>query len=241
MSPRTTDSEQSGCFPATRWSLVLTLRQGGTAAEAALSEICRLYWRPVYTYIRASGFGREDSEDLAQEYMARVAQRNMLDETAPEKGRLRTYFAVTLRNFLINARERAAAQRRGGHLRRIEGDVAESESLLLASREAGPDALFDRHWALTLLGHVLERLRVEYVQAGKADVFAALRPALGGGDRTPHHAQAAEALKMSAGAVRVALHRLRRRYRDLLLEETAHTLGNEVQPEEELRALLGIL
>jgi RNA polymerase sigma-70 factor (ECF subfamily) len=230
-----------GWFPATRWSLVLAAQDGGEAAAKAMESLCRLYWKPVYTFIRAHGSPPEDAEDLAQEYFARLLHRDLLQGTAPGKGKLRTFLAVTLRNFLSNARVRRSAKKRGGGLQRVEADVAASEALLLASPDAGPDKLFDRHWALTLLGRVMDRLGAEYRQAGRGDVFVALKGSLTLEGPAADSRTIAAQLGLSDGAVRVAAYRMRQRYRDLLVEETAQTLGDDVAVEDELRALLEIV
>jgi RNA polymerase sigma factor (sigma-70 family) len=227
-----------GWFPQTRWSLVLAANNGGEEAARALEALCRMYWKPVFTYIRAQGFAPHDAEDLAQEFFARLLERDLLRDTAREKGKLRTFLAVVLRNFLINAREGASARKRGGGLQRVEGDTAESEALLLESGEASPDKLFDRHWALTLLGRVLDRLGEEYRRAGKGDVFEGLKSTLTADAPPGTSHEFGARLDMSDGAVRVAMHRLRQRYRDLLVAEVAQTVGDDVPVEEELRALL---
>ena len=227
-----------GWFPPTRWSLVLAAKDGGETAARALEALCRMYWKPVFTYIRAQGFAPHDAEDLAQEFFARLLERDLLRDTAREKGKLRTFLAVVLKNFLINARATAATRKRGGGLVRVEGDMAESEALLLESGAAPPDKLFDRHWALTLLGRVLERLGEEYRRAGKGDVFEALMPALTVDVMGGSCGELAARLNMSDGAIRVATHRLRQRYRDLLVAEVSQTIGDDVPVEEELRALL---
>ena len=221
---------------------MLAAQDGGSETAArALEALCRIYWKPVFTCIRAQGFAPPDAEDLAQEFFARLLERDLLRGAGREKGKLRTFLAVVLRNFLVNARESAAARKRGGGLVRVEGDTAESEALLLASGDAPPDKLFDRHWALTLLGRVLERLGEEYRRAGKGDVFEALKPALTAEAVGGATSASAARLGLSEGAVRVALHRLRQRYRDLLVAEVAQTVGDDVPVEEELRALLEML
>ncbi len=231
-------SRADGWFPQTRWSLVLTANDGGEGAARALEALCRMYWKPVFTYIRAQGFAPHDAEDLAQEFFARLLERDLLRETGREKGKLRTFLAIVLRNFLINARAGATAQKRGGGLQRVEGDIAETEALLLESSEASPDKLFDRHWALTLLSRVLGRLGEEYRRAGKRDVFDALKSTLTADAPLATSNELGTHLNMSEGAVRVAMHRLRQRYRDLLVAEVAQTVGDDVAVEEELRALL---
>lgn len=230
-----------GWFPETRWSVVLAASGDGETAARALEALCRMYWKPVFTYIRAQGFATPDAEDLAQEFFARLLERDLLRDTAREKGRLRTFLAVVLKNFLINSRETSVAKKRGGGLIRLEGDTAESEALLLESKEAPPDKLFDRHWALTVLGRVLDRLGEEYSRAGKEDVFEGLKATLTSDAAPVKSRELATRLNLSDGAVRVAIHRLRQRYRDLLVAEIAQTVGDDVPVEEELRVLLEML
>ena len=231
-------SVSKGWFPETRWSLVLAAQSDGVAAAHALESLCQMYWKPVFTYARARGFSPEDAEDLTQDFFGRLLERDLLATSGPDKGRLRTYLAVLLRNHLENAREHAVAAKRGGAAIRIVQDVSESEALLIASPELPPDRLFDRHWAITLLGQVLDALRNECRESGKLELFEALKPALSGELPAGRYVEIAAPLQLSEGALRVALHRLRNRYRDLLLTAVAQTVGDDSAVESELRALL---
>jgi len=200
-----------------------------------------MYWKPVYQFIRAYGPGAEDAEDLTQEFFAKILRRDLLRISDPGKGRLRSLLSAALRNFLVNAREHTEARKRGGGWRKVEPMVDDGEAHLPASVEPSPDRWFDRQWALGLLDRVLMRLGSEYERSGRADVFAALKASISTG-RTDSDgfstAEVARKLDLSPGAVRVATHRLRQRYRDLLLAELAQTVGEDVSVEEELRTLL---
>lgn len=233
--------DHGGWFPSTRWSLVRDSASAENAEQRrqALNEWCRLYWRPVCAFIRAHGLTEADAEDLTQDFFTKWLDRNMGLGLAPENGRLRAFLAVVLRRFLANDLERTGAAKRGGGWRRVEGDTAEaSGGIALVSDRPGPDSEFDRTWAMTLLQRVLERLQAEHDRAGKADIFAALRQSLVAG---PGHVEAREAanqLHMTEGAVRVALHRMRRRFRELLVEEVAPTVSKDGEIEPEILALL---
>ena len=235
--------DRGGWFPSTRWSVVRDTADAANEVlrRQALNEWCRLYWHPVRAFIRAHGH-EADAEDLTQEFFARWLEKNLLHGLSPENGRLRAYLAVVLRRFLLNARERQGAAKRGGGWQRVDGDTADaSQDAPLVSDGALPDAEFDRQWALGILQRVLERLKTEYDRTGKADVFAALRHGLAAGPGAVEAGAVAAELQMTEGAVRVAMHRLRRRFRELLVEEVAPTVSNDGAIEPEIRALLDAL
>ena len=205
----------------------------------ALNEWCRLYWRPVCAFIRARGHAEADAEDLAQDFFSRWLERNLGQGLSPGQGTLRAFLAVVLRRFLLNAVERAGAAKRGGGWQRVEGDTADAtQQARLLSAEMPPDAAFDRQWALAILQRVLERLEAENLRVGKADVFAALRHGLTAGPGMVAAREVAAQLCMTEGAVRVAMHRMRRRFRELLIEEVAPTVSTDGDIEPEIRALL---
>ena len=230
-----------GWFPSTRWSV---LRDStGTGDEerrrAAREEWCRLYWSPVCAFIRAHGHTEADAEDLTQDFFARWLERDLAQGLSPELGTLRSFLAVVLRRFLANAAERQGAAKRGGGWQRVEGDTADAtQCAALRSESMTPDAAFDRQWALAILQRVLERLEAEHTRAGKADVFAALRHGLTAGPGNVPARDAAAQLRMTEGAVRVAMHRLRRRFRELLIEDVAPTVSADGDIGPEIRALL---
>lgn len=229
-------------FATTRWTVVLAAGQRHTAqANVALEELCRIYWFPLYAYVRRRGHTREDAEDLVQEFFARFLAKNYLAGLASERGRFRAFLLAALKHFLANEWDRAQTQKRGGgaaHLS-LDWQTADTKFQVAAAAEPSPDQAFDREWALALLERVITRLSDECAAEGKAESFARLKPFLTAARSAMPYAQVAAELGLAEGAVRVAVHRLRRRYRELLRDEIAQTLSDPAQVEEELRALFG--
>ena len=229
-------------FATTRWTVVLAAGQRHTAqANVALEELCRIYWFPLYAYVRRRGHTREDAEDLVQEFFARFLAKNYLAGLASERGRFRAFLLAALKHFLANEWDRAQTQKRGGgaaHLS-LDWQTADTKFQVAAAAEPSPDQAFDREWALALLERVITRLSDECAAEGKAESFARLKPFLTAARSAMPYAQVAAELGLAEGAVRVAVHRLRRRYRELLRDEIAQTLSEPAQVEEELRALFG--
>ena len=229
-------------FATTRWTVVLAAGQRHTAqANVALEELCRIYWFPLYAYVRRRGHTREDAEDLVQEFFARFLAKNYLAGLASERGRFRAFLLAALKHFLANEWDRAQTQKRGGgaaHLS-LDWQTADTKFQVAAAAEPSPDRAFDREWALALLERVITRLSDECAAEGKAESFARLKPFLTAARSAMPYAQVAAELGLAEGAVRVAVHRLRRRYRELLRDEIAQTLSDPAQVEEELRALFG--
>jgi len=226
-------------FPSTRWSVVRGTAAADDAARQrqAREEWCRLYWKPVCAFIRAHGHA--DAEDLTQEFFVRWLERDLAQGLSPEAGTLRSFLAVVLRRFLLNEAERQGAAKRGGGWQRVEGDTADAtQHAVLMAENPAPGEEFDRQWALAILQRVLERLEQEHERSGKADVFAALRQSLMSGPGSVDAREAAVQLGMTEGAVRVALFRLRRRFREMLVEEVAATVSADGEIEPEIRALL---
>ncbi len=227
-------------FATTRWTLVLAAgRRGAPQADAALEELCRAYWYPLYAYIRRQGRSREDAEDLTQAFFARLLEKNDFSDLSSERGKFRAFLLAALKHFLANEWDRANARKRGGGVAPLALDWQEAGERyeIDPADNLSPDKLYDRAWAVTLLGQVIGRLRDEMTAEGKADLFARLKPVLMVGKNAIPYAQAAAALGLSEGAVRVAVHRLRRRYRELLREEITQTLSDPAQADEELQAL----
>jgi len=243
MSP--TASGQSGPgFAATRWTLVLSAARGTQTprAAAAMAELCAIYWYPLYAFIRRRGLEAHEAEDLTQEFFARLLAKHSLVDVAPEKGKFRSFLLASVKHFLANEYDRAAAQKRGGGQKVIALDAlrADSRWRLEPADELTPEKLFERRWALAVLDQVLTRLEAELAAAGKACQFEALKGFLtGAGQGT--HAQLGDQLGMSPGAVKVTVHRLRRRYRQLLREEIAHTVADPREIDDEIRYLLSCL
>ncbi len=229
-------------FATTHWTMVVAARGRATPqADQALEELCRTYWYPLYAYVRRRGYSKPDAEDLTQGFFARFLERNYLDGLAAEKGRFRAFLLAALKHFLANEWDRAGRQKRGGGEAPLSLDwqSADTRYQIHPADELSPDKLYDRAWAVTLLEQVILRLHDENVAEGKAAVFAELKPFLMVGKKAIPYAQAAAALSLTEGAVRVMVHRLRRRYRELLRAEIAQTLSDPAQVDEEMRALLG--
>jgi RNA polymerase sigma factor (sigma-70 family) len=231
-------------FAVTRWSVVLAAGSSdSTHARDALETLCRAYWHPIYAFIRRQGHSPHDAQDLTQEFFARLLQKNYLGGVDRAKGRFRSFLLVCLKHFLANEWDKAGAQKRGAHPVLISTNVQSAESAYgqEPAESATADKIFERRWALTLLEQVLARLRAEYTRDGKARTFEELRSTLTGERRAVPYAEIAPRLKISEGAVKVAVHRLRQRYRELLREEIAHTVSGPEQVEEEIRALFAAL
>ncbi len=229
-------------FATTRWSIVLAAREPTQdAGSAALATLCRSYWYPLYAFVRRQGLGEHDAQDLTQEFFARLLEKGWLGGVERERGRFRSWLLASMKHFLANEWDRSRAKKRGGGAVTISFDAMSAESRFRhepADTETA-ESLYDRRWALTLLDQVLARLRAEMSAAGKLVHFEALKFCLTG-DRTPY-ADVATTLAMSEGAVKVAVHRLRERYRDLIRAEIAETVATPAEVEDELRHLLAAL
>lgn len=229
-------------FATTHWTVVIAAGQRHTPqSDHALEELCRTYWFPLYAYVRRRGYAKADAEDLVQAFFARFLAKNYLAGLSEERGRFRAFLLAALKNFLINEWKHASRQKRGGGMVNLSLDweTADTKFQVAATAEPSPDQAFDREWALALLAKVIERLEAECVADGKGDLFAQLKVFLAAGKGETAQSEVARALGMEEGAVRVAVHRLRKRYRQLLRQEIAHTLSDPALVDEELRALFG--
>ena len=231
-------------FAATRWTLVLSAARGSQTprAAAAMAELCGLYWYPLYAFIRRRGHAAHDAEDLTQEFFARLLDKHFLAAADREKGRFRTFLLMAVKRFLANEYDASQARKRGGGQRIVpwQGLDPEARYHLEPADTLTPERLFEQQWALTLLEQVLGRLQTEMTTAGKAALFEAMKGHLAG-NRDKSYAATAARLGMSEGAVKVTVHRLRRRYRDILQEEIAHTVAGPEEIEEEIRYLFTCL
>jgi RNA polymerase sigma-70 factor (ECF subfamily) len=240
-----TPSAPRPAFVTTHWSLVLSARDGQSPqSAAALEKLCRIYWYPLYAYVRRSGQSRENAEDLTQAFFARLLEKKFLDSAQQERGRFRSFLLVVLKRFLANEWERAHAQKRGGFQTQISLDTEMAERKFqseIASAEIPPDRAFERRWALTLLEQTMSRLRSEFERAGKISEFERLKIFLTADKYEIPYATVAAELGMNEGALRVAVHRLRRRYRELFREEISHTLAEGESVDDELRYLMSVL
>ena len=229
-------------FPTTRVSLVFAAASESSQAHDALATLCRIYWRPLYGFIRRYGSDPEQAQDLTQDFVAHLLETSALRAFRPERGRFRTFLLASLRNFLANQQNAARAQKRGGGLQPLPLDLAAcaEESYRIEPRDnRTPEKIFERQWALTVVDQATARLREEYQRAGKGELFQQLHPALTGDDDTRYRTLAS-AIGISENAVKVAVHRLRQRFHEALREEIAAT----VRPEEvsdEIRYLMTAL
>jgi RNA polymerase sigma-70 factor (ECF subfamily) len=228
-------STSGDAFANTRWSVVLAA-QDPVRTKTALGELCRTYWYPLYAYVRRRGYSAEDAQDLTQAFFARLLEKNWLDAVTPEKGRFRAFLLAALKHFLANEWDKAQAQKRGGGVLPVSL-FAETRYQREPRDELSPDRLFDRQWALTLLETVLNQLRDEHDTTDKRRLFEALRGTLTGDQPEPGYAEVGRQLGMNEGAIKVAVHRLRKRYRELLRAEIAQTVSDPGQVAEELRSL----
>ncbi len=230
-------------FTTTHWSVVLEAQGETPAAQRALEILCRTYWRPLYGFVRRHGLGREEAQDLVQEFFARLLEHRNLDTVRREKGRLRSYLLVSLKRFLATERHRASGVKRyesGPHIpldELLESEVADFE----LTETWSADRLYERHWALAVLEQVLDRLESEYQAAGNAVLFDRLKEFLVGEPGLRTQAEIATELGMTENAVKQAFHRFRQRYRLLLREEIAHTVAQAGDVEGELRHLVSVL
>lgn len=216
-------------------------KQNSPAAAIALEELCRDYWYPLYAYVRHRGHSPADAEDLTQAFFAKFLEKNYLAGLDSNRGRFRAFLLASLKHFLANEWDRANRQKRGGGAALLSLDYqgADTRYQIDPPDHLSPDKLFDRAWALTLLEKVIARLREENQTEGRAEQFEQLKIYLTVGTSSISYADAAAKLAMSEGNVRVAVHRLRRRYRELLQQEIVQTLADPAQADEEMRALMG--
>lgn len=212
-----------------------------TGAFNALSRLCEVYWYPLYAYVRRRGYSPDDAQDLTQGFFAFILQRNAIANVSPEKGKFRAFLLASLNHFLAGEWDKAHAQKRGGQVIAMDLTSAETRFARLASNDTAPDQLFEQQWALTLLEDVYQQLRRDYEQDGKAALFDALRFSLTGTKGEESYADIARRLGMNEGAVKVAAHRLRQRYRVLLRQHIAETVSGPEEVEDELRYLFQVL
>jgi RNA polymerase sigma-70 factor (ECF subfamily) len=231
-------------FATTHWSLVLAARDHASPqSRDALAALCAVYWYPLYAYVRRCGRDASQAQDLTQEFFARLLEKDYLQVVDREKGKFRSFLMAALRHFLLNEYDRARAQKRGGGraLLSIDPQAAEGRYCREPAHVETPEKLYERRWALTLLDQVLARLREEMTQAGKERLFEGLKAFLTGEARSASHREVATKLEMTEGAVKVAVHRLRRQYRELLREEIRRTLDESGKIEDEIRELFAAL
>lgn len=231
-------------FPATQWTVVLEAR-GTPSPEsaAALERLCSSYWYPLYAFVRRSGHSPPDAEDLTQEFFARLLEHNWIARADQRKGRFRSFLLMVMKRFLAKEWERAKALKRGGAVRLVPLplDTAESRYCKEPADMQTPEQVFEKRWAVILLESVLNGLREEYARKGKGTLFQALEPCLIGSPEKQPYAALGSQLGMTEGGARVAVHRLRERYREYLKAEIAHTVACAEEVDDELRHLLRVM
>ena len=231
-------------FPATLWSVVLLA--GGSSSEQgreALGKLCRAYWFPLYAYLRRHGKTPHDAEDLTQAFLLHILEKHTLSRVQPEKGRFRSFLLSSLQYFVADQQDKQQAQKRGGGIKFVELDRENAEERYRAepADHLDPSKLFDRRWALTLLDRALGRLEAEFEGPGRRERFQQLQVFLLGEPKTVSYAQAGQRLGIKEGAVKVAVLRLRRRFRELLRAEIGGTVAKQEEIEDEMRHLFATL
>jgi RNA polymerase sigma factor (sigma-70 family) len=229
-------------FPTTRWTLVVAAGDPRRKdARSALVSLCENYWYPLYAYLRRRGYQADPAQDLTQEFFIRVLEGQYLDRADPEKGRFRSFLLTSLKFFVADEEDRQRARKRGGgQLVPFEFSSGEERYQREPAHDETPERIFERRWALSVLDRVVEKLRDEFVQHGRLEHFERLKIFLLGQSDAPYAALALE-MNTSEGALKVAIHRLRKRYRELLRQEIADTVADPAEVESELRYLAAAL
>lgn len=241
--PQDSPRPANGQFTTTRWSLVLSAQDESTAqASEALAQLCQAYWYPLYAFIRRRGFTAHDAQDLTQEFFYRLLDRHYLRAVDHRKGRFRSFLLASVEHFLANDWRRSQAQKRGGQATLVSiDDSAETRYLQENPPTLSPERVYEQRWAIAFLDRVLQRLRREFVEAGKQRQFEAFKVFLTGDGPPSTHAALARELETTEAAVKMAVSRLRQRYAEVLRSEIADLVARPEDIEDELRALLNAL
>jgi len=240
--PETHPSFRSPIFATTRWSVVIAAQQEPTGvADEALETLCRTYWYPLYAYVRRAGRGAHDAQDLTQEFFARLLAKEWLNSADRGKGRFRTFLLVAMKRFLAKEWQREHAQKRGGDFHFVPIDPEGAEERYAAEPGLEPDAVYERRWALTLLDTALDSRASEFRSAGKERDFELLKPWLTAGRGEIPYGELASTLGTTEGAARVAVHRLRKRFRELFRAIIAETVADANEIPDELQHLARVL
>ncbi len=243
LSATSPTSAGPAAFTTTHWSVVLEARGESPAAQQALERLCRIYWRPIYGFIRRQGANPEEAKDLTQGFFALILERKDFQSVRQEKGRLRSFLLASLKHFMANERRDAATIKRGGGRTLIPLDWIEPEDFTEFDRSdmLSADLLYDRKWAFIVLDRVFARLREESQASANAPLLERLNTLLSDEPDRPSQADIAREFGMTENAVKQAFYRLRQSYRQLLREEVAHTVATPAEIEDELRHLVAAL
>jgi RNA polymerase sigma-70 factor (ECF subfamily) len=240
----TTPAEQAAWFTTTHWSIVLNARDPASPqASQALEKLCRSYWYPLYAFVRRQGRDEATAKDLTQGFFAKLLEKNYLAAVHPDKGRFRNFLLASIKHFIADEWDKARALKRGGGNTVISLDETTGEARYRHEPIEALDAekLYERRWALTLLEQARERLKEEYRTAGKAALYERLQLFESGDKDTPACAAVAPALGLSESGLRTAVHRMRRRYGELVREEVAQTVSRPAEVDEEIRYLIRVI
>ncbi len=230
-------------FATTHWSVVLSARGGASSGSAAaLEQLCRAYWYPLYAFARRSGHSPADAEDLTQGFFAKLLEKDYLRTADSERGRFRTFLLTAFKRYMANDWDREHTLKRGGFAARIAIDqqFAESQFATDPAIQGQPEAWYDRQWALTLLERTLKALEQEYRESGRTVLFENLRAVLTGDSDGLPYADIAQRLNLTEAAVKMAVHRLRNRYREILKREISETVASPEDADAELKHLLAV-
>jgi DNA-directed RNA polymerase specialized sigma24 family protein len=233
-----------GQFRTTHWSVLLSAKNlESPESEQAIATLCETYWYPLYAYVRCTGYAPEEAEDLTQGFFARFLERRLWESVDKNRGRFRSFLLVSIRNFLADEHDKSVAIKRGGGrpLVSLDAQQAEERYGLEPAHDIRPEKLFERRWALSLLSAVFDRLGKDYRRAGKGELFQVIQAFLTPGFDQVDFQSAIKQLQMREGTLRMAIHRLRRRYGQLLRQEVAHTVAHENEVEDEIRHLHTVL
>jgi RNA polymerase sigma-70 factor (ECF subfamily) len=232
----------AGRFHTTRWSAVLLSAQSqAPGSQAALAELCRIYWYPIYAFVRRRGSGAEDAQDLTQGFFLHLLDHKALRQVSPVKGKFRSFLLASLQNYLSDQADSARCLKRGGNIEFVPADMksAEDRYQLVALDFLTADTVFDARWAMTLLDEAMAQLREEYAAQGKASMFETLKPFIDpiNSKAALSYDQVAKTLQVGLGSAKKLIFRLRRRYASVLREEVARTVSDPAEVDQEIHAL----
>jgi RNA polymerase sigma-70 factor (ECF subfamily) len=237
-------SDSAGWFVTTDWSVVLDAKgNDSTRANDALEKLCKIYWRPLYTFIRRNGYAPADAQDLTQEFFSRLLSKEYLRHLQDQRGKFRSFLLTFVKHFLSDERAKASAQKRGGGqaVLSLDDTSTEDQYVAEAADHLSPDQIFERSWAQTVLNQALRRLSEEYAASGKSILFEKLKDVQPGQHGPLSYAQLGAEIDMTEAAIKSALHRLRRRHREILREEIANTVTRPEDVDDEIRYLIALL
>ena len=232
----------AGQFRTTNWNVVLLSTQSqAPGAQSALADLCQLYWYPLYAFIRGRGYNATDAEDLTQGFFLSLLERKSLRKVRPDKGKFRSFLLASLKNYLVDTFDRANSVKRGGGIEFVGIDLESGEERYLgdATNTLNAETTFDARWAMALLTHVMDRLRAEYVSAGRAEVFGTLQPFLDpkSSQDLPSYDEVASRLQATLGGAKTLIHRFRKRHSEILREEVSRTVIEPEAVDQEIHAL----